>query len=505
MPDPLVAGRAETPVLRVYDVQPGVAGGVLVRDRTRRVGRAVVDDQDLELAMRLAEQAGQALGRKPATLYTGITTLTTERRRSNLMGATYSRSTLTPVERTRKILFIAGAGRSGTRLAGLMSRLGLHVPVPEVIADETNPKGFGEPQWAVDFHNRVLEQAQVAVSDSRPDAWARTGERCAAEETLAEAATWLAPHFAEADELVVKDPRLSWFLPLWREAALRSEATPVFATMLRPPPEVVGSKQKYYANRLGSAHLTASWLNMLLHTELDTRDAPRAFVRYADLLGDHRTVVESVGKQLDLAGVRAATDDDWERLEGFIDPSLRRIGLDWADLALPPRLEELTRTAWDQLNSLTTDDTAEIRKTLDEVRAGYAVLYAESEAISKSSVVAAQMELGRRTDGRWPTPSGEPPRPSAEPSAEPIGVRLTGNPADRVPHRLRARVPAPVRARSAGSSSAADLRVRGRLDVGQAMLGDDPTPGCRGNRVDGHRRHEVPSTVWDHGSRRRGQ
>ncbi len=363
------------------------------------------------------------------------------------MGATYSRSTLTTVERTRKILFIAGAGRSGTStLAGLMSRLGLHVPVPEVIADETNPKGFGEPQWAVDFHNRVLEQAQVAVSDSRPDAWARTGERCADEETLAEAATWLAPHFAEADELVVKDPRLSWFLPLWREAALRSEATPVFATMLRPPPEVVGSKQKYYANRLGSAHLTASWLNMLLHTELDTRDAPRAFVRYADLLGDHRTVVESVGKQLDLAGVRAATDDDWERLEGFIDPSLRRIGLDWADLALPPRLEELTRTAWDQLNSLTSEDTAEIRKTLDEVRAGYAVLYAESEAISKSSVVAAQMEL--RQTHRRALAHAERRANAAERRVErgaKQGSDGRATLADRVPHRLRARIPAPVR------------------------------------------------------------
>jgi hypothetical protein len=367
------------------------------------------------------------------------------------MGATYSRSTLTTVDSTRKILFIAGAGRSGTStLAGLMSRLGLHVPLPEVIADETNPKGFGEPQWAVDFHNRLLEQARVAVSDSRPDAWARTGERCADEETLAEAAAWLGPHFSEADELVVKDPRLSWFLPLWREAAQRSEAIPVFATMLRPPAEVVGSKQKYYANRLGSAHLTASWLNMLLHTELDTRDAPRVFVRYADLLGDYRTVVESVGKQLDLTGVRAATDEVWERLEGFIDPSLRRIGLDWADLALPPRLEELTRTAWDQLNSLTSQDTAEIRKTLDEVRAGYAVLYAESEAISKSSVVAAQVEL--RQAHRQALAEAERRADAAERRAERAtrsgAARGSGGPAtlaDRVPHRLRARIPAPVR------------------------------------------------------------
>ena len=33
----------------------------------------------------------------------------------------------------RKVLFVAGAGRSGTStLAGIVSRLGMHVPLPEV-------------------------------------------------------------------------------------------------------------------------------------------------------------------------------------------------------------------------------------------------------------------------------------------------------------------------------------------------------------------------------------
>ena len=85
-------------------------------------------------------------------------------------------------------------------------------------------------------------------------------------------------------------------------AAIRTGATPVFATMLRPPAEVVGSKQKYYANRLGSSHLAASWLNMLLHTERATResvaDGGRVFVRYGDLLDDWTRVVMQLGEQL---------------------------------------------------------------------------------------------------------------------------------------------------------------------------------------------------------------
>ena len=79
--------------------------------------------------------------------------------------------------------------------------------------------------------------------------------------------------------------------------------------MLRPPAEVVGSKQTYYANRLGSAHLAASWLNMLLHTERATResvvDGGRVFVRYADLLDDWTRTVMGVGEQLQLEHVHA--------------------------------------------------------------------------------------------------------------------------------------------------------------------------------------------------------
>jgi len=346
------------------------------------------------------------------------------------MGARYRASTLTPVTYARKVLFIAGAGRSGTStLAGLMSRLGLHVPQPEVVADETNPKGFGEPQWVVDFHNRTLNDVMVQVSDSRPEAWAMTAARGAEEAVLAEVTSWLAPHFEEGDELVVKDPRLSWFLPMWREAANRCDATAVVATMLRPPPEVVGSKQKYYENKLGSAHLTASWLNMLLHTELDTRNTPRTFVRYEDLLTDYQAATAALGERLELARVTGATAADWTRLEGFIDPSLRRVGLSWADLELPSRLEELTRTGWEALNTLADGESADALATLDQVRAGYGELYAESEAISKSSAVAERV-AGRR-EVRAGRPVGQQPAPRS---------RL-----DRIPQGWRAAVPPSLR------------------------------------------------------------
>ena len=45
-------------------------------------------------------------------------------------------------EASRQILVVAGSGRSGTSLfTGLTSRLGLHVPKPEVKSNRSNPTG----------------------------------------------------------------------------------------------------------------------------------------------------------------------------------------------------------------------------------------------------------------------------------------------------------------------------------------------------------------------------
>ena len=74
----------------------------------------------------------------------------------------------------RTLLLVTGAGRSGTSTAaGAMALLGLHVPGPFLGANPTNPKGFYESKWSVDFHNRLLKRAAVSIADGRPEAGQR--------------------------------------------------------------------------------------------------------------------------------------------------------------------------------------------------------------------------------------------------------------------------------------------------------------------------------------------
>ena len=330
---------------------------------------------------------------------------------------------------TRRLVFVVGSGRSGTStMSGTLQTLGVHVPQPEVLADDTNPKGFGEPQWVVDFHDELLRRSAVQVSDARPQAWFESGRLSTVDELRDRLFEWLDGQFAEGgDELVIKDPRLSWFLGLWRSAALRAGATPAYVTMLRPVTEVVGSKQKYYSDRFGEVSRTAAWVNMMLHTERATRGGQRAFVRYHDLLTDWTVPLFQLGEAIDLQAIKTASANDIRKVHNFIDPSLRRVQLTWDEIQVPARLREIAEATWQELDKLPEPDgdTPEVQARLDELRAEYADLYDEAEALAQSSVIAA-----RRAS---PKP---PPR---------VPAVVAPRRVDRIPHGLRAMVPGPVR------------------------------------------------------------
>lgn len=334
----------------------------------------------------------------------------------------------------RRVVFVVGSGRSGTStMAGALQALGVHVPQPEVSADETNPKGFGEPQWVVDLHHELLQRHRVQVSDARPQAWFETGKASASGITRARVAEWLEPHFRPAqgddpavEELVVKDPRLSWFLGLWKAAALRCDAQPSYVTMLRHVTEVVGSKQRYYtqsSNDAGAVQRTAAWVNMMLHTERATRGGRRAFVRYDDLLRDWTVPVFHLGQDLDLRRVQEATANSIRQVHQFIDPGLRRVQTTWDDVPVPTRLRDLAEETWQALDGLAEPggDTPAVHATLDELREAYVAFYDEAEAVAMSSVLAARRE--GRDEGRAQARAQQPPAPTGLRAVVPEGAK----------------------------------------------------------------------------------
>jgi hypothetical protein len=308
--------------------------------------------------------------------------------------------------RDRSLVLVAGSGRSGTSLvSGILQRLGYYVPAPEGPADDTNPRGFAESQWVVDFHTRLLKRARVQVSDARPAAWARTADVCLDDGVEGQLRTWLASQFGDVDHILIKDPRLSWFLPLWRRCAEEIGVSPRFVTMLRHPAAVIESKRKWYGPWQGDVSRTAGWINQTLFTERATREALRVFVRYDDLLDDWTRAVGAVGEALDLAIIRDAPASSMRSIHDFVDRSLSRSSGSWDESGIPAPLRTQADDVWALVYRLAEDDVdgEAVIGELEAARAAYLVFYEEAEAIVQSSIQAASRQGRHAGDGLAPT------------------------------------------------------------------------------------------------------
>jgi hypothetical protein len=325
---------------------------------------------------------------------------------------------------TQRLVLVVGVGRSGTSLlSGVLGQLGLHIPKPEVKADDTNPRGFGEPRWVVDFHTRLLRRRSVWVNDSRPAAWDLTWDVSGQE--VATAREWLAGEFQKGDAVVVKDPRTVWFLPLWARAATELGVAPSYVTMLRHPTEVVASARKSYGDWQSESSRAAAWMNIALETEHATRGERRAFVRYEDLLAGWQAQVTRVGELLDLPLLKSLPRDRVAAVDEFVDPTLHRNRERWgADLEVPAPVRDLCERVWQAMQPLAGEggDTPDTHAVLDQAHDEYRALYAEAEAIAQSSITAAR------------------PRKGAGNRAAAAPTTLRARVARRIPKRYRRRV-----------------------------------------------------------------
>lgn len=322
----------------------------------------------------------------------------------------------------RRLVLVVGVGRSGTSLlTGILGQLGFHIPQPEVAADDTNPRGFSEPRWVVDFHTRLLRARAVTVNDSRPAAWEQTFAAAGDPRLVQEVRAWLTEQLSVGEAVVVKDPRTVWFLPLWTRVAEGLGVEPSFVTMLRHPPEVLASAVKSYGSWQPEASRAAAWVNVSLETERVTRDGRRAFVRYEDLLSDWRHEIERVGASLALPLITDGIAAERETaVDEFVDPTLHRNRVDWSDLDVPAPMQEVADRAWEQLQALTRGEGD--LSALDATRQDFRRLHAEADALAHSTIAAVRRSgrKGARMTGAAPS----------------LRVRI----ARRIPKRYRRRI-----------------------------------------------------------------
>ena len=164
---------------------------------------------------------------------------------------------------------------------------------------------------------------------------------------------------------------------------------------------MVDSKQRSYGHWQSDVSRTAGWLNQTLFTERATRESPRVFVRYEDLLDDWTRILGHVGETLDLSVVRDAPAASIVSIHEFVDKGLSRSKANWEDFAIPTALREQVDVVWDLISQLAeedVDDMDTVVQELEAARAAYVSFYEDSEAIAQSSIVAGPRK--RATKGK---------------------------------------------------------------------------------------------------------
>lgn len=221
----------------------------------------------------------------------------------------------------RTALIVLGMHRSGTSaMGGVLNLLGVDFGERLYQAQQNvNEKGFWEHSAIVDLHDELLIELASSWDDPRvlPEGWQERENIAAFRTRMARIAT---EDFANSPLWGLKDPRMCRLLPFWRDLFAELAVKPLYLIMVRNPLEVAASLHKRNGFSLDKG-LFLWWQHQVL-AERATRDAPRVFVSFPDLLVQPEATLERIAQRLDLEWPTPLA----QALPGiseFLTPSLR--------------------------------------------------------------------------------------------------------------------------------------------------------------------------------------
>ena len=235
-------------------------------------------------------------------------------------------------------MFVLGFARSGTSaLTRVLSLCGATLPPRLLGATPSSPAGFWEPRAAIHLNGAILRRHGSAGFDPTLRLQ-EEGAFDAVEEAacIAKIRAFLTT-LPAAPLVVIKDPKITALSGMWFEAARQAGFDPVAVIAVRHPQEAI--KSITAAARTSPEFGGALWLKYSLLAERDTRDLPRVFVEYTNLMDNWRREIKRISAAL---AIDLDTQDE-AAIDEFLAPALRHhrnggpvtelFGADWISTA----------------------------------------------------------------------------------------------------------------------------------------------------------------------------
>lgn len=266
-------------------------------------------------------------------------------------------------------LVVTGMHRSGTSATTrVLSLLGVALPRHLMTPQADNPNGFWESDIAVALNDELLAELGASWDDALTFLNPRAA-LAADEGVLLRMRRVLKADYENAGPIVMKDPRAAVLLDPWLVALERGRYAPRVVICIRNPLEVAASLAARNGFTTGRSLLL--WLSYFLAAEKSSRDYPRAFVRYDELLDDWRAVMRRVQTTLDLPFPRWTPAIELE-IDAFLSSSERHHAAPIAAVQTRADVANWVKQAFDWAIRAANDDQEPDTAILDSVAASYA-------------------------------------------------------------------------------------------------------------------------------------
>ena len=296
--------------------------------------------------------------------------------------------------RHRTILLILGMHRSGTSaMTNTFALLGATLPTRLMPAGPFNSLGHFEPLAIVDEHDRMLAELGESWFGSKAldkeffksdlaGAYARRICKMVEEE------------YGNAGLMVVKDPRICRFVPLWRAIAEQLGVGLKVVIPFRNPLEVAQSIA--HRDNLPIDESLAVWTRHVLEAEAATRDLPRAFIVYEEFLNDWQSVVAQASKRAGIHFPRRKAETRLQ-IDKFLNSGLRKQVASEAEFFAHSIIPQTAKDVYWALKELKEHpDFPPVLKMLDYLKADLDRMQVAAEANARSEELSEKLSETER-------------------------------------------------------------------------------------------------------------
>ena len=288
-----------------------------------------------------------------------------------------------------QIVLVLGMHRSGTSaLAGLVSKLGFDLGERLLPTNEFNQKGYYENEEVVNFHSRALEELHSCWHDLRilPDDAFREGWL---DEKVLQLSSLLQTQFGNSRRIVVKDPRATRLLPIWKRLVSETGMRLDYLLIGRNPLEVCYS----LAHRDGFSRQKSLllWLQYNLLAERHTRSDKRLILTYRDLIGNPEEKGKEIAAFLGIEGPSAVS-----KAVAAIEPSIAHHIANnetWCD---QPDLHRWTNETWQLLFHKKVPARERLDAIYEELVRRLDIFPDEATGLGDYRAAAAERDLQRK-------------------------------------------------------------------------------------------------------------